>query len=688
MKNSKLKYIFYFSSALLLFYMVLSGRKAGISCDEMLHYNHSQAVYMYFESHGADKSALNTPVSHLKYYGQSYDNAVTFLSRYFGIEDVYTFRSLMSSIAGWVVVLITAFFALWLSGYRSAVFVILLFALSPTFLGHSQNNLKDIPFALSYIASAFFITRYLGSGKKISITGLLLITFSIAFSISIRAGGLVLICYLYFFYFVLLLFKYFKTKEVDFRTELKRFFQITGISVVAWFLSTLLWPFALQDPVNNVLESYKVMAHFPSTFRQIFEGRNEWSDFMPWYYLPKSMLITIPVVILSGLLLFVILAKYSIPEEKRIAYGMIIFSVVFPMAFVILEKSNLYSSWRQFLFLYPAIVLLAAIGFHCFFDFLKTNWMKWAAAIGLVILSIHPARYMAENAAYSYMYYNQFVGGLKGAYGNYETDYYYVSHKEASEWLCSYLEKKNIITRVKVGATYSIGWLFRKHSEVETSVFRNEERSQHDWDYAIIVNRYITPYQLKTGLWPPKNSIHTIFADGVAICAVLERRTKDDFYGYVALSEGRNQDAINYYKNALKTDSCDEMIFYNFGAALYKDKQYLKADSVLKKALIINPDFESGLMYLGNIALSHNRTDEAVLYYERVIKANRKYYEAYVRLAEIYVGKEDDKARSFLRTCLKMDPHFKPALSVMAETYRISDPELARKYDVLINSIK
>ena len=688
MKNINLKYIFYLSSALLLFYMVLSGRKAGISCDEILHYNHSQAVYRYFESHGADKSALNTPVSHLKYYGQSYDNAVTFLTRFFRIEDVYAFRSLMSSIAGWIVILITALFALWLSGYRSAVLVILLFALSPTFLGHSQNNLKDIPFSLSYIASSFFIIKYPGSSKRISLVGFLLITFSIAFSISIRAGGLVLICYLYFFYFILLLLKYFKTKEFDFRTELKRFFQITGISVVAWFLSTLLWPFALQDPVNNVIESYKVMAHFPSTFRQIFEGKNEWSDFMPWYYLPKSMLITIPVVILSGLLLFVILAKYCIPVEKRIAYGMIIFSVVFPMAFVILEKSNLYSSWRQFLFLYPAIVLLAAIGIHCFFDFLKTKWLKWAAAIGLVILSIHPARYMAENAVYSYMYYNQFVGGLKGAFGNYETDYYYVSQKEASEWLSGYLEKKKFNTRVKVGATYSFGWLFRKHPEVETSVFRNEERSQYDWDYAIIVNRYITPYQLKTGLWPPTNSIHTIFADGIPICAVLERKTRNDFYGYNALIEGRNEDAIKFYEKAVNTDSDDEMIFYNFGAALYKDKQYLKADSVLKRALTINPDFESGLMYLGNIARSQGRINEAEMYYDRVIKANRKYYEAYVGLAEMYVGKEDDKARSFLRTCLKMDPYFKPALSVMAETYRISDPELARKYDVLVNSIK
>ena len=102
------------------------------------------------------------------------------------------------------------------------------------------------------------------------------------------------------------------------------------------------------------------------------------------------------------------------------------------------------------------------------------------------------------------MYYNQFVGGLKGAYGNYETDYYYVSQTEASEWLIDYLKEKKITGPVKVKATYSVDWLFRNHPEIETSYFRYEERSQSDWDYAIVVNRYISPFQLKNNIWPPK----------------------------------------------------------------------------------------------------------------------------------------------------------------------------------------
>src|SRR5450759_934962 len=158
MKESRLKYIFYLCSAILLFLMLLNSRDAGVTCDEVLHYNHSVSVYNYFASHGADKSALNTPVTHLQYYGQSYDNFVTIIIKWFHIDDIYGFRHVMSVIAGWLVILCTALFALW-----------------PGFIGHTVNNLKDIPFALGYIASIFFILKFLVSERKISAVELILL---------------------------------------------------------------------------------------------------------------------------------------------------------------------------------------------------------------------------------------------------------------------------------------------------------------------------------------------------------------------------------------------------------------------------------------------------------------------------------------------------------------------------------
>ena len=109
MKTSLQKYVFFTCAALLLIIMIVMSRSAGISCDEVLHYDHSVAVFDYFASRGNDLSALNTPETNLRYYGQSYDNLTTFLIKTLGIEKVYDFRHLMSSLAGWAVILITAF---------------------------------------------------------------------------------------------------------------------------------------------------------------------------------------------------------------------------------------------------------------------------------------------------------------------------------------------------------------------------------------------------------------------------------------------------------------------------------------------------------------------------------------------------------------------------------------------------
>jgi tetratricopeptide (TPR) repeat protein len=208
-----------------------------------------------------------------------------------------------------------------------------------------------------------------------------------------------------------------------------------------------------------------------------------------------------------------------------------------------------------------------------------------------------------------------------------------------------------------------------------------------DWDFAIVANRYISPYQLKNNIWPPKNAIHIIYADNIPVCAVIERRSKDDLKGFNALKEGKTDAAIHYLEKALQVDDGDEMLYYNFAVALYNGGFFQKSDSILKMGLKVNPDFEPILMYLGNIARSQNRTEDAISFYEKVIRTNRKYFEAYLGLADLLTGKDMMKARDVLRTCLTINPGYKPAILVLADTYRISNPDIAKKYDELANSV-
>jgi tetratricopeptide (TPR) repeat protein len=688
MKESYLKYIFWSLLILVLAFILITSKYAGITCDEVLHYNQSKDVWNYFATGGEDKSALSNPVWHLSYYGQSYDNIVTFIAQWLKIEDIYSFRHIMSSVAGWLVIVVTALFSVWISGYRTGIFAVLLFAVTPLFTGHSHNNLKDIPFALGYIASLFFTLKFLKQENKNSIILILLLMLSIAFTISIRAAGAVVIFYLGLFFLVHYAIRYLRKEPVNSKELINRFLLVLLVSVSGYFLSIVLWPYALQDPIHNVIRAYKVMAHYPDTFRQIFEGKVEWSDFMPWYYLPKSMLITIPLAVSAGLLLFVFLARRWSAGNKSAEYFFIIFTVFFPLLFAIAQKSNVYSSWRQFLFIYPALVLLSAKGFDLLYEQITRPAIKYILIAAVLLLAVHPVKFMISNPGYYYMYYNQIVGGLKGAYGNYETDYYFLSQTEASEWLTDYIESKGDTGKIKVAATFSVAWQFRKNPDVETSFIRFDERNQSDWDYAIINSRYVGPWKLKNKIWPDTDAIHIIYVEGVPVCEVLKRKSKDDLNGYQALEKGDYTAAAEFFSKALTTEHNDEMIFYNFATALQRKGEKARADSLLRLSLGVNPDFEEALMFLGNIAVADGRKKEAEDYYKRVLSVNRKYFEAYPLLADLYKYTDIKRSRNLLRSCLEINPHYKPAIKALADSYRKSDPDIAEKYDKLADSVK
>ncbi len=687
MTSTRLKYIFYSAAGLLLLFMLKGGVDAGISGDEYLHYDQSVYVYNYFASLGKDTTALNTPVTHLKFYGQSLDNLTTILIRWFNIDDVFLFRHISCSLVGWLTVIVTAFFAIWLAGYGTGIIVILLFALSPTFLGHSQNNLKDIPFALSYISAIYFTQRFLFVENQKKNKDLLLLIASIAFSISIRPGGLLLICYLFFFMALYYIYKYLNIKEFDLSLFRSKLIRVIIISISAWLLGLILWPYAQLNPILHVWESYLVMTQFPTTLMQLFEGRMEWSDFMPWYYLPKYMAITIPVIIFAGVAAFIVLSKKIITKANLLKYGFLVFSILFPVVFVIWEKSNLYGSWRHFLFIYPPIILLAALGFSKLIGYLKNKYLIIAALILIVISAIHPVGFMLKNHPYYYLYYNQLAGGLNEAYGNYETDYYYHTIRGGAEWLSDYLEINNQKKPVKIATNFSVNWYFRDRPGIQTFYCQYDHRSQKEWDYMIVANSYIPVNQLKEKIWPPKNAIHVIYADSVPVCAVLKRETTLDYSGYEALKKGGSAEAVRIFREVVKNNTQDELIFYNFAVALVREGKMDSARVVLQSALKINPGYEPVLMYLGNIDVKLEHFAEAIRYYETLIGYNRKYYEAYVGLSKLLIDSDIDRARGLLKTCLTLNPGYKPAIMTLADTYRKSDPGIARKYDELLNSV-
>src|SRR5690606_19637983 len=65
----------------------------------------------------------------------------------------------------------------------------------------------------------------------------------------------------------------------------------------------LFYPNFFQNPLDHVTRALNLASDFPVRILMLFEGKMLYSTDIPVYYLAKSLLITLPLTILLGILL-------------------------------------------------------------------------------------------------------------------------------------------------------------------------------------------------------------------------------------------------------------------------------------------------------------------------------------------------------------------------------------------------
>ena len=114
-------------------------------------------------------------------------------------------------------------------------------------------------------------------------------------------------------------------------------------------------------------------------------------------------------------------------------------AVLFPIAFAVLTRPNLFDAWRHFLFVAPPLAALAAHGFARFtFDVGFRRPLRLVAALAAGVALMVVVVDMVRLHPYQTVYFNRLVaGGLPGADGEFETDYWGATYREGIEWLLS-----------------------------------------------------------------------------------------------------------------------------------------------------------------------------------------------------------------------------------------------------------
>ena len=680
------KMLFWVISIIALVTIILLSTQAGISGDELCHREQAGFVCDYYKTMGKDTTALEfrPPDYNLPYYGQCADNLACAISRVFSIENEYAVRHTINSIFGWLMMLFIALIAERICGWRGAVFALLLAFFSPRLLGHSFNNLKDVPFASMMAMGLYYILRILQEFPKIKVRTAIMLALSIGLAIAVRVGGLLLIPYFAMFALLLLFFRNYREpglRSETFLQELKRFLLYgIGISLVGYVLAVLLWPFALQKPISNVLLAYKSMSEFSISIRQLFEGALYWSDYLPWYYTPKFILITIPIAVMVGLVLFFVFCWKK--KEDRFWAFFILFTFFFPVFWIVVTHANVYGGWRHAMFAYPTMVAAAAWGFDGLVRWVegkiqnpkskvqnsetegriseskgtKPVLVNVGAVALLLILLIGPIRHIVANHPYEYVYFNELVGGTKNAFGRYELDYYYHSTREASEWVLANAEKKKDGSKIIVATWHpaSVNQFFRKDTDdYQVRFVRWYEKENSDWDYAIFTVTGMAPEYLRSKYFPPKNTVKTIDVNGVPIAFVLKREDKSDYQAFAMKQDTTKLDSvIMLYKKALKVDPD------NMGALLNLAETYLRVEKpdssflFLDRYQDIDRESETGNYLRAYAYAFNNDMNMALETLHKNEKYNPKYVASYIMAIQIYLQqwnlsaakKEFDKA--------------------------------------------
>lgn len=204
-------------------------------------------------------------------------------------------------------------------------------------------------------------------------------------------------------------------------------------AIISMLYALALWPYLWIHPVKNFLGVVQHMSDNPVIVNVLFSGKYYGSDSLPASYLPTLLLVTLTEIVPILFFIGLVIAAIHFSKEKesnRIFLSMVLMWFLIPLIYIVVTRPPLYDNYRHFLFITPPIFILAGLAIEKFFSCSKSYPFKIVLGIlilvpGVIgIIRFHP---------YEYSYYNSYTGGIKGASGIFEMDYWNTCYKSLAE---------------------------------------------------------------------------------------------------------------------------------------------------------------------------------------------------------------------------------------------------------------
>lgn len=414
--------------------VALTFRHYGITYDEEVQNTYGDLIVRWYATHGSDGGALT--FSNLYLYGGLFDTLASLANRVSPL-GVYETRHLLNGMVGILGIAGCWKLARVLGGPRAGLFAAALLALVPDWYGQMFNNPKDIPFAVAMTWATYFMVRLARRLPAPPLSLVLKLGVAIGLALGTRVGGVILFVTLGF---TLAAFLASQALDPAGRIRLPGTLRHLAVSLwpvvpVAGLVMLVWWPWAQQNPIGNPLEALTEFSHFPMEFDFAFFGRPVSTTDLPWYYIPGFLAVKLPepmilLVAAGGLPAFCRLPKAKLP------WLVLGFALLFPPAYIVATRAVLYDNVRHVLFLIPLLAVVAGLALDRFDRLLRPGGLQhlavWSAAAGFLV---YHAGAMVALHPNEYIYFNAFVGGMPGAAGRFDLDFWSNSLAETTEAL-------------------------------------------------------------------------------------------------------------------------------------------------------------------------------------------------------------------------------------------------------------
>jgi len=681
--------IFLASSVIIFLAMSVMSFKAGISGDEVDMNEYGKEALHFYSSFGSDTTAFDMDIDRdnaFKYYGAFFDVTAAVLNKISPFSE-YDTRHLLNSWVGFATMFLCALIACNIAGWRAALIVIWMLFLSPRLTGHSMNNPKDIPFAMSFMLTSLGLVKLMDEMPKPSKQSIILVILGIGFAIGTRIGGLMLFGYLGLFMGLDFLMKRKdKVKVLDYA----KFFGIMAVGGYA--LGMLLWPYGLLSPLDRPLAVLERVSNLPISLRQLFEGEHIMSENLPWYYLPKYIMITNPVIVLAGFGIAFVLLRSVLKRYHPAKVALAFFGILFPIAYIIYKDSNVFGGWRHVLFTYPFLVLTAGLAWETVMRLVAKKKLGQHIVAGLLVIGLLPSLiWTAKSHPHHYAYFNELVGGTNGAYGNYETDYYYHSMREASEWLIESLDLQETDSMVIASnAPGQLKYFFRNFPKVKQEYAHYYDRNRKKWDYGIFCVKTVSKSEIKRKNFPPGGAIYNVEVGDAVFATVIKRPSTGDLRSQKLLKKNDLFGALAATEEYLEADPTNaEMISQ-------QADMYLRMNKLDTAMAIVNngrryyPDHVGLQFNMALIQMQKQNHAGAISTLKILLKQRSNIYSAHYYLGyNYYVTGQYKLAIESINKALGYNPNFKQSYALAAECYRkLNQPDMAKQYEDAAAKIK